>query len=159
MRKKHMRRLALILVLPLALAACEGGNNKQTAGTVLGGVAGGVIGSTIGSGSGRVAAVIAGAALGALAGNQIGASLDDHDRERARHTTQRALEEAPTGEQTSWRNPDTGNHGTTTPTRTYTDERGQPCREYQTTVTVGGRQEQAYGTACRDAAGNWRIVS
>jgi surface antigen len=154
-----MRRFALILVLPLALAACEGGNGKQTAGTVLGGVAGGLLGSTIGKGSGKAAAVIAGAAIGALAGNQIGASLDERDRERAHHTTQRALEDGPTGEPTSWRNPDTGNSGSTTPTRTYTDNQGQPCREYQTTVTVAGERQQAYGTACRDAAGNWRIVS
>lgn len=154
-----MRRIALIAVLALALTACERGSEKQTAGTVLGGVAGGLIGSTIGKGSGKTAAIIAGAAIGALAGNQIGAALDERDRERARRTTQVALEDNPTGETSSWRNPDTGNEGTTTPTRTYTDSNGQPCREYQTTVTVEGKRQQAYGTACRDASGNWRIVS
>lgn len=153
-----MRRLALVLAIPLALAACERGTEKQTAGTVLGGVAGGLIGSTIGSGSGRTAAMIAGAAIGALAGNQLGASLDERDRERATYTTQRTLEEYPTGQTNTWRNPDSGNYGSATPTRTFTDANGQPCREYTTTVTVAGKRQQAYGTACRDAEGNWRIV-
>ncbi len=35
---------------------------------------------------------------------------------------------------------------------------GQYCREYQQTVTVGGRSEQAYGTACMQPDGAWRIV-
>jgi surface antigen len=154
-----MRRLALVLVLPLALAACETGNDKQAAGTVIGGVAGGLLGATIGKGSGKLAAVAVGAAIGALAGNQIGASLDERDRERARVNTQYALEHSPTGQGNTWRNPETGNYGTTTPTRTYSRDSGQPCREYQTTVTVAGREQQAYGTACRDADGSWRIVS
>ena len=35
---------------------------------------------------------------------------------------------------------------------------GQYCREYQQTVSVGGRSEQAYGVACRQPDGAWRIV-
>ncbi len=154
-----MRRFALVLALPLALTACEGGNNKEIAGTALGGVAGGVLGSTIGKGSGKTAAVIVGAILGGIAGNQLGGALDERDRERLQRNTQTTLESAPTGETTTWRNPDTGNYGSTTPTRTYANDNGQPCREYQSTVTVAGKQQQAYGTACRDADGNWRIVS
>jgi surface antigen len=154
-----MRRLAIILAIPLALTACENGNQKQTAGTVIGAVAGGLLGSTIGKGAGRTAAIVAGAAIGGLAGNQLGAALDERDRERAAYSTQAALESNRTGQPTAWRNPETGNSGSTTPTRTYTDTGGQPCREYQTTVTVAGKQQQAYGTACRDADGSWRIVS
>lgn len=155
-----MRRMAMVLALPLALAlaACSGDNQKQTAGTVLGGVAGGVLGSTIGSGTGRTVATVAGAAIGALAGGAIGASLDEQDRARAQRTTQQTLEQAPTGETNTWRNPDSGNRGSTTPTRTFTNAEGQPCREYTSTVTVEGKQQQAYGTACRDESGNWRIV-
>lgn len=32
------------------------------------------------------------------------------------------------------------------------------CREYQQQVLVGGRWEQAYGTACRRPDGSWQIV-
>ncbi len=45
-----------------------------------------------------------------------------------------------------------------TPLRTYEPEPGRYCREYQTVVTIGGRAEQAYGTACRQPDGSWQIV-
>ena len=43
-------------------------------------------------------------------------------------------------------------------TRTYKTESGQYCREYQQTITVGGKTEQGYGRACRQPDGSWRIV-
>lgn len=39
----------------------------------------------------------------------------------------------------------------------YFDEDGRQCREYQTTVRVGGRVRQAYGTACLEEDGTWRV--
>jgi surface antigen len=32
------------------------------------------------------------------------------------------------------------------------------CREFQQTITINGKTEKAYGTACRQADGTWRIV-
>lgn len=32
------------------------------------------------------------------------------------------------------------------------------CREYQKTITVGGRYESGYGTACMQPDGSWMIV-
>ena len=32
------------------------------------------------------------------------------------------------------------------------------CREFQQTITIGGQPQRAYGTACRQADGTWRIV-
>jgi hypothetical protein len=40
----------------------------------------------------------------------------------------------------------------------YRAENGRTCREYQTTVTVGGRPQNAYGTACLEPDGAWRIA-
>ncbi len=40
----------------------------------------------------------------------------------------------------------------------YTDAAGRTCREYQTTVSVGGAAQPGYGTACLQADGSWRIV-
>ncbi|MCB2107672.1 MAG: hypothetical protein KDE14_08235 [Rhodobacteraceae bacterium] len=34
----------------------------------------------------------------------------------------------------------------------------QYCREFQQTITVGGRREEAYGTACQEPDGSWRLV-
>lgn len=34
---------------------------------------------------------------------------------------------------------------------------GTPCREYYMTANIGGKKEQVYGTACRQADGSWKI--
>jgi surface antigen len=62
-----------------------------------------------------------------------------------------------TGERTEWYNPDAGQTVAMTPTKTYQADSGQYCREYQTTITVAGKQEQAYGTACRQPDGSWKL--
>jgi hypothetical protein len=41
---------------------------------------------------------------------------------------------------------------------TYIATDGRQCREYQTTIVVDGQPQGAYGTACLDASGTWRIV-
>ncbi len=63
-----------------------------------------------------------------------------------------------TGTTSFWRNPDSGYAGTFTPTRTFRSASGQDCREFQTTVTVGSREEDATGRACRQSDGTWRFV-
>lgn len=40
----------------------------------------------------------------------------------------------------------------------YTDSEGRTCREFRRTVTIGGRPQPAYGTACRESDGSWHIV-
>jgi hypothetical protein len=52
-----------------------------------------------------------------------------------------------------------------TPTITYTQRpgwtnaQGQYCREYRMGQGAGSRATEKYGTACRDAGGQWRIVN
>ncbi len=41
---------------------------------------------------------------------------------------------------------------------TFTDENGRTCREYQANATVAGGPGQAYGTACLQPDGTWRIT-
>ena len=94
-----------------------------------------------------------------MLGGELGKSLDEADRLRERSTAQQSLEYQPTGTTSSWANPDSGNSGTFTPTRTYQSAQDQPCREYQTTVNIGGRTETAFGKACREADGSWTIVN
>lgn len=36
---------------------------------------------------------------------------------------------------------------------------GLTCREFQQSITVGGNTEQAYGTACLQSDGAWKIIS
>lgn len=142
------------------LTACQTNSGpKQTIGGLGGAVLGGLLGSQIGGGSGRLVAVGAGAVLGGLLGSSIGKSLDDTDKLMMERTTQASLEHVQTGQTSTWSNPDSGHQGTVTPTNTYQTSSGQYCREYQQTVTVGGEQQEAYGTACRQEDGSWKIVS
>ncbi|MFQ5894848.1 MAG: RT0821/Lpp0805 family surface protein [Nitrospinota bacterium] len=146
-------------VLAVALSGCaEMGIKKETGGAVLGGVAGGVLGSQVGKGRGKTAAIIGGTILGALVGGAIGKQLDERDRLLMARKTQVALERAPSGQATEWRNPDNGHSGTITPQPAYQTRQGQYCREFQQTITIGGKTEQAYGTACRQPDGTWKIV-
>lgn len=150
--KKVLARLLLLGALP-ALVACAGGQ-KETAGTLLGGAVGGVMGSHVGGGHGRTAGIIIGTLIGALVGQDIGRTLDDADELRAA----RVLEKNKTGQSSTWSNPDRGTQVTVEPTKTYQVASGEYCREYQTEVTVGGKTERAYGTACRQPDGQWKIV-
>ena len=151
--------IALVLIAALGLAGCgtSGSGQKQTAGTLIGGVGGALAGSHIGSGRGRLVATAAGAIIGAMIGNSVGQSLDQIDRRHAAEAEQQALEYSPIGADIAWQNPDSGNYGVVTPTRTYRSSAGAYCREYSHTVHIGGTPSQAYGRACRQPDGSWQI--
>ncbi|PJI43871.1 RT0821/Lpp0805 family surface protein [Ferrovibrio sp.] len=159
-------RLVLIPALTGALlvSACQNngdgssGMNKENVGTLLGGIGGAVLGAQFGKGTGRLVGVAAGALAGAYLGNQIGSSLDKADKAEMEKASTKATT-APIGQPISWRNPDSGNSGTVTPTREGTASNGDYCREFQQSVTVGGKTEQAYGTACRQPDGSWKVVN
>ncbi|MFM2130244.1 MAG: 17 kDa surface antigen precursor [Pseudomonadota bacterium] len=153
--------IAAVLVAALGLGACatENAGNKQVGGTVLGAVAGGLAGSAFGRGEGRLIMTGLGTLLGAFIGSEVGQSLDRADRIAAQNTAQRTLEYGRTGQTATWSNPDSGHSGSVTPTRTYQDADGAYCREYQQTVTVGSKTEQAYGRACRQPDGSWKIMN
>jgi surface antigen len=142
-----------------ALAGCAQWEEspKQTVGTVAGAALGGLVGSEFGQGTGRAAATGAGVLLGAFLGSEIGRSLDHADRLAMERTTRTALETGRIGEPVRWQNPHTGNFGTVTPVAT-TESDGTVCRTYEQTITMGGRTETGYGTACRQPDGSWRIV-
>lgn len=140
------------LVLGVLLTACA---TQENTGRVIGGVLGGVAGSQVGDGRGRTAATVIGTIAGAAIGGAVGKSMDDTDRLKAGH----ALENNRTNQSSSWHNPDSGANYTVTPTRTWQSDAGRYCREYQTDVTVGGKTEHAYGTACRQPDGSWKVMN
>lgn len=140
-------------ILVASLASCSNQPSKQDVGTITGGVLGGVLGAQVGKGTGRNVAIIAGTLAGAYLGSAIGKSMDETDRLK----TAQAMESNPIGRATSWRNPDTGNTYTVTPTKTYETEAG-PCRDFTTKAIIGGKQETVYGKACRQADGSWKTM-
>lgn len=149
---KRILTLLLLAVLAATMVACQ---TKREGGAVVGGVLGGVLGTQVGAGSGRTAAIIAGTILGAYVGSEMGRYMDENDERKA----QSALEYNRDYQRSAWHNPNTGADVTATPTRTFRSASGENCREYQTTVTVSGKKEQAYGTACRQPDGSWKIVN
>ena len=157
---RRLGTLAAIAITSLGLIACaDTAGPKERGGTVIGAVAGGLLGSTIGSGSGQLVAVGVGTLLGGIIGSEVGKSLDRADRAHMQRTTQRSLETQPSGQSSTWKNPDNQHSGTVTPKPAYRGDNGRTCREFQQTVTIDGRTERAYGTACRQADGSWKIVS
>lgn len=153
-----MKRVLSAVLAMAVLAGCANDmGTKQTGGAVLGGIGGAVAGAQFGKGTGQLAATALGTLLGAYVGSEVGKSLDRADQAAANRAGQQAFETAPAGSSVAWNNPDSGHSGTVTPTRTYY-EGSQPCREYQTSVTIDGKTERAYGTACRQPDGSWKVV-
>lgn len=84
--------------------------------------------------------------------------LSDYDRSLASQSTYQALETTRSGESVQWRDPDIGVSGTVSPQPAYQGTSGAPCREFQQTVMIAGQQQVAYGTACRQPDGSWRVI-
>ena len=153
-----VKKIIVVAATASILSACAGMGEKETAGTVIGAGAGAVVGGQMGGGSGRLVGVAVGTLLGALLGGEIGRTMDRNDQMAAQHAYEQA-QTAPIGQPITWDNPDNGHYGSVTPVREGThDQTGEYCREFQQTVTIGGRPEDAYGIACRQPDGAWRIV-
>lgn len=146
-------RTAIATCMACFLFACSTAPSKQDQGIIIGAIAGGILGNQVGGGSGRVLATIVGTVAGGAIGGSIGRSMDDTDR----LNTAAALENVRTGVPSAWVNPDTGYEYAVTPTSTYDSATG-PCREYTMDAMIGGKTEQIYGTACRQADGSWLVV-
>lgn len=149
--------IIMALAASVLVSGCQN-PSKQTVGTVGGGLIGGLLGSQFGKGKGQIVGAIAGTLIGAGIGGAIGQSMDEQDKQAAAQAAQRALESGRSGQSVGWNNPDNGHSGTFTP-GPPTQMNGQPCREFYHNVCIGGRKEQVRGTACRDAAGDWKIVN
>lgn len=140
-----MFRKALILSLPLiALVSAPGCATREGTGRATGAA----LGTAVGAAVGDTESAIIGGLVGTLAGGAIGRQLDRNDRRQIG----RALENNPSGEASTWTDPDTGERYAVTPRPAYGRE---PCREF---VFESGAQEEIY-TACRQDDGTWRVDS
>ena len=148
-----------IIVVIFSLSSCANEiGQKEGLGTIIGAMGGAVIGSNIGKGKGRTAAIALGTLAGAVLGADIGKTLDRKDR-LAMKSAESKAHKAKIGEQITWNNPKSGNSGSVTPIREgKRKSSGAYCREYLTRVEINGRTQQAYGTACRQQDGSWKIV-
>jgi len=81
----------------------------------------------------------------------------NEQQQREHEAAQVAATTAPIGETIIWR--EGGASGAVTATREGTTTSGRYCREFLQEVSIGGRKEQAYGTACRQPDGAWEVIS
>lgn len=153
LNSKSVANIALISAFSLTMISCT----KEESGTLLGAIGGALIGSELSGDSGIGIAL--GSLAGAYAGREIGSQLDEADQLKMRQTAQSALETGVSGKAAQWHNPDSGNSGSITPQPSFTNTDGQYCREYQQSVTIAGKPETAYGTACRQPDGSWKIIN
>ena len=157
---KKFKLATSLFITAIVVGGCAGSGPKEQTGQGLGSVVGAIVGYNLGKGhKDQGWAIGLGALYGAAIGANIGRSLDERDKQLAEDAFQSSLENNKTGATQSWSNPDSGHSGNTTPTRTYTADSGDPCREFTTTVLIGGEEQQGYGTACRQADGSWKIIN
>lgn len=156
-----LKKITVVCLVGSLLTGCtnEAGKlNKTNIGVAGGAIGGALLGSTLGKGEGKILAAVAGAALGGLAGGAVGSYMDKADLEAQKRAQESAFEYNRDGAASPWKNPNSGASGSIIPTKTY-QSNGQYCREYQQNVTVSGKTQHAYGTACRQPDGSWQIVS
>ena len=162
MTRRLASRIAPGAILAFMLTSCAtvSETTKDNPKAVLGSLGGAGIGAGIAALAGASPAWIVGAALmGGLLGGAVGHGLDNRDKEMAAKAARQAFENNHTGQSTTWQNPESGNSGSVTPTRTYQIANGQYCREYSQDIVVGGEKHQTHGTACRQTDGSWKIQS
>ena len=151
-----MKKLMLVGLVSLPLVS--GCATKMETGTVVGALTGGALAYGLGQdSSNKELWTVLGIGLGAMVGQNIGQQLDERDRMLMGQTFNHTMEKAPINSVGKWENPDSGHGGSVSPTRTFITTEGTPCREFTQSVTIGGQTEQAYGTACRQADGSWKI--
>ena len=160
MRRNNILRWAPLVVLAFVVSSCASMQQtyQENPKALLGGLFGAGAGAGIAALAGASPGVIVASAVGgALLGGFIGNKLDDRDKQMASQAATKAFEQNQTGQTSVWNNPETGNSGTVTPTKTYQLATGQYCRQYTQQITIGGEQHQTYGTACRQADGTWQV--
>ena len=156
MRNSAIRALGVVILVAFTLTGCASIQDDPK--TAIGGLGGAAVGGLIGAAAGGGATGIAAGVLGgALLGGVIGNFMDQRDRQLEAQAAHRAFETVPSGTAVPWTNPDSGHSGTVTPTRTYQAASGAYCREYQQTALINGKEERAYGKACRQPDGSWKV--
>jgi len=129
--------------------------NREAVGTVVGGILGAVIGNKTASRKNKTISTLVGTVFGAALGKQIGRNMDDTDA----HCSNQVLERASDGQSVKWDNPETNSSYAMKPVKSYQQNDGRYCRQYQTTV-YDNRGENRYDqTACRNDQGVWETLN
>ena len=145
------KTFSLLLIAALLVSVAAGCANRAQSGAGVGALSGALLGSLV-SGNKLVGAGI-GAGIGLALGYIIGNEWDKYDQQQLNRT----LEYTPSGQATSWRNPDNGASYTATPQPAYSRD-NRTYRDVKIKAVVDGNTEYVDATAYRQPDGTWRLV-
>ncbi len=162
---RHVRRLtAVTLVVALAgastLSGCqtierETGLDTQTQTGAAGGAAfGGIIAALAEANPAWIAASVI---LGGVTGGAIGHYLGEKNSKQYAQNHYQALDNLRAGQTSSWRDPSSGNYGSTTVHRTFTAADGALCKNFTETVHTSAKDMRETATACKASDGEWQV--
>lgn len=144
----------IILLLPLLLLTLSSCGNQQYTkgqqGAGIGAAGGALLGQALGR---NTEATLIGAAVGTMLGYIVGNEMDKFDRRELNQ----AYEYGPSGQTSTWNNPDSGNNYQVTPQPAYYPKPETPCRKAEILATIDGKTQKTYTTACRNSAGQWEL--
>ncbi len=145
-----MRKTILLLLTIFLTTGCMSNNAQRAAG--IGSLAGATLGAL--TFNNKITGAAVGAGAGLLVGYIIGNEMDKSDRMQVSRT----LEDTPSGQVTSWRNPDTGVYYEARPKPPrYRDNR--PFREVELNATMpDGHKDTVLADAYRGSDGRWHLV-
>jgi len=141
-----MKKIVPFLIICFLFVA-SGCANKAQSGAGIGALAGATIGALTFKNKASGAAI--GAGIGALMGYVVGNEWDKYDEKQVAQT----LEDNPSGQVSTWTNPDTGKSYSATPAPAYMNQ-GKVCRDVVITEDGG---EKIMAKACRGEDGVWRL--
>lgn len=158
----------ILIITSLGFSGClsdydmnSDSNKKQKIGTIAGAASGAFIGSQmIGGGSlgGSGFGAIFGGIIGGAIGNRTGAYLDSKTRAKINENAFYALNHGRIGQSYEWSHGDL--NGNFIPTKDfYAQNQGLYCREFYQAINIAGKQEKAFGKACRMPDGAWKIMN
>ncbi len=155
---------AVTLVVSLAgagaLAGCQtieretGLNTSTQTGAAGGAAVGGIIAALASANPAWIAASVI---LGGVTGGALGNYLGEKDAKQYAQHHYQALDNLSAGQTSSWRDPQTGNYGSTTVHRTFTASDGALCKNFTESMHTSAKDVKETATACKASNGEWKV--
>ena len=161
-----METVIAVIIATCLMGGCANTYTNRDTGTALGALTGGALAYGLAqNSSNKEIWTVLGMGLGAIMGQHVGTQLDERDRllsaqvfEHTMRNKSDVTQGVDVNQVGHWRNPNSGNFGTFTPTKTYRTYTGQYCREFTSVIWIGQTKQQGWGTACQQQDGSWKIV-
>ncbi len=165
---KFLAVTALATSLVAAVSTESRAQNETLLGSLLGGAAGAGIGAAFGGGKGAAIGGASGLLLGALAGYQVG-KRREYSRPPPNYSQgyyqapppTYAYQPAPAYATTPAYTAPAPAYTTPAPAYSQSTSAYDPsyCRQFNQRIVIDGIEQNAYGTACRQPDGTWKIIN